>query len=92
MQSIKEVNYELNLTAEEPIRLQDSETKLYTVLWKANGPLSTEDKKNLNRFINITYSQLVADWTSTLGNNLKEEHAAIKQCTIEDLGNDTYAR
>ena len=43
-QSIIKVDYDLDLSLENPTSLNRSETKLYGILWRSNGPLSIQER------------------------------------------------
>ena len=64
--------HDLDLQNEDPISLNDMETKLFAVLNFANGTLPENISKHLDKYIKIVYFESDRNWDKDLKDMEKE--------------------
>ena len=70
------------------VKLQESELKIFAVLWKSGRDLSDSEKKDIDKHIKITYRAMYEDWNRPSPQIYNEGQSGGKQCEINDLGKD----
>ena len=50
-----EIKFDMEMTKEKPVILDEIDTRFFAALWTANGTLTDQQRSELGTYINITY-------------------------------------
>ena len=77
---------------EDPISLNDLETKLFASLHFANGTLPSSISDELDKYLKIEYFELKRNWNKELKDVENYGEFGMKACEIDDFGNDEFGQ
>ena len=74
-----------------PISLNYSSTRLFAVLRKKDGTLLRSERRELDRYVTLSWRQKHEDWYQDDANRFNETNISVKECTKKDLGHNIFA-